>query len=168
MRDPQLDPRDFHKYLKEQVNDINLLIKALRDFNNKYRFPPLLWLQDGSPRRFDLVSPVQGLEVLLSLVKPAADALDRGGKPTMVVFQTLAKGLIRAYRHATGELGTGKPALEGGLHDLVEAVLPTASKHVRSLTGEPLEVPKDLGQYLNRTAKRLPTVKTLPIPGQGL
>jgi hypothetical protein len=148
--------RDLCEYLKEEVNDAELLIKGLRNFNNKYRFPPLLRFQDGSHRRFDLVSPAQDLEVLLSLIKPAAETcVDRGGAPPMLAFKALAEGLVRAYKHATGETGIGRSAREGRLLDLLDAVLPTAEKLAKSITGRPLRKPKDPGQYLHRAAERL-------------
>ena len=83
------------------------------------------------------------------------DVRDAGGAPSMLAFKALAEGVIRAYKHATGETGIGRSAREGRLLDLLEAVLPTAEKLAKSTTGKPLRKPKDPGQYLHRTAERL-------------
>jgi hypothetical protein len=80
---------------------------------------------------------------------------DRGGPSRLRAFATLAEGLVRAYRNATGEAGTGRSAREGRLLDLYEAVLPTADKLAKTITGKPLEISKEPGEYLHRTAERL-------------
>jgi hypothetical protein len=80
---------------------------------------------------------------------------DRGGPSRMRAFGALAERLVRAYKGATGETGIGRSAREGRLLELVEEVLPTALKLSIAVTVDPLEVPDDLGEYLNRTAERL-------------
>jgi hypothetical protein len=82
-------------------------------------------------------------------------AADRGGPPRLRAFAALAEGLVHAYRNATGEAGTGRSAREGRLLDLYEAVLPTADKLAKTITGKPLEVSKAPGEYLHRAAERL-------------
>ena len=74
----------------------------------------------------------------------------------MRAFTVLAVGLILAYRGATKLRGTGRGAREGKLLDLVEAVRPTARRKIAmNVTGKPLAVPRDEGDYLHRVASRL-------------
>jgi hypothetical protein len=158
-----LDPRlnrqsDLRAHLLEMVKAAESLITGLRDFNNKYTILPrnhIRVLPDGSFRTLDLVSTAEDLEVIVSFLEPAAKAcVDKGGAVPLLAFQVLANGLVRAYRHATGE--TGKDGVrQDTLHDLLDAVLPTAKKLIKSITGKPLEFSKDPGQYLYRTVERL-------------
>jgi hypothetical protein len=78
------------------------------------------------------------------------------GPPSMLDFQVLAEGLIRAYRGATNQRGTGHGAREGRLLNLVKAVLPTALDLAERVTGEPLKIPsgKNLGDYVHDIARR--------------
>jgi hypothetical protein len=79
---------------------------------------------------------------------------DRGGQPRMRALEVFADGLVRAYRNATGRSGVGRGAREGELLDLYEAVLPTACDIAEAVTGTPLEVSDDPGDYLHRIASR--------------
>ncbi len=80
---------------------------------------------------------------------------DRGGQLPMRAFGELVVGLVRAYKGATGEIGTGRTAREGRLLDFLEAVLPIACNIAKSITGKPLKVSKYPGEFLHRTAERL-------------
>jgi hypothetical protein len=142
---------DIRRHLKKWTRDARVLAKRLRNFNDRYPTPTLV-LHPG--RMFDLAAPAKDLDALASLLDDAAAfCKDRGGLPRLQAFQALAEGLISAYRHSTEQRGTGRSAREGRLLDLVEAVLPTASK----LAGRALKAPakNSLGDYLHRIAMRL-------------
>jgi hypothetical protein len=83
---------------------------------------------------------------------------DRGGRQPMTAFRLLADGLVRAYSRATKRKGTGGNVREGRsrLRALVEAVLPTARKIAKDVTGKSLKAPArgGLGYRLDEIAKR--------------
>jgi hypothetical protein len=98
------------------------------------------------------------LDGLAQAARQRADACksaDRGGKPRMRAFEELAAGLVIAYRHATKRRGSGRSARAGKLRDFVEAVLPTACRIAKKVTGKPLASPSDVGEYLHLIARRL-------------
>jgi hypothetical protein len=113
---------------------------------------------EALPRRvFDPAAMAQDFDAVALFTDAAAAACkDEGGQPPMRAFKVLAAGLIRAYRRATAQKGTGHGSREGRLLDLVETVLPTARAIAKRVTGKPLRTPseKNLGEQLNEIAKR--------------
>jgi hypothetical protein len=111
---------------------------------------------------FRIHSPIvmaHDLDRLLEAARRLAEkcrSFDRGGPAKMEAFEALAKGLICAYRRATGKSGAGRTARQGRLLDLAEAVLPMARKIARAVTGKPIRAPADdaLGEQLHRIARR--------------
>jgi hypothetical protein len=108
----------------------------------------------------DLTAHAQDLKALAEAMRLEADARKSpGGRPpTLGTFNTLAEGLILAYRRVTGDTGRGRSAKEGKLHDFVKSVLRVAVKITKAATGKPLETPTGedgLGQALFRAAQRL-------------
>jgi hypothetical protein len=100
----------------------------------------------------------QGLDALAEAMRLQADEFkvpDSGGRPMMRAFKALAKGLVKAYRRATGLSGAGHGARGGPLFDLTRAVLPVADKIAREATGKPLKIPASanaIGDHLHRIA----------------
>jgi hypothetical protein len=75
--------------------------------------------------------------------------------PSMPPFNALAKGLVLAYRRATGRSAVGYGAREGKLRAFVESVLPVAREIAGAVTGKPLKTPATpvaLGEYLHNVA----------------
>ena len=148
-------PADMRKLLKEEADEARDLAAQLRAYHSKYVAGQVtLVLHIG--RVFDPAGPAEDFEArALFLEEIVGDLRDAGGPPPMLAFKALAEGLVRAYKHATGETGIGHSAREGSLHDLLDAVLPTAERLAKSITGNPLRKSKDPGQYLYRAAERL-------------
>jgi hypothetical protein len=138
------------------AGEAKALAMRLRDFTKRYPTPKLV-LHPG--RLFDLDAPAQDLDALASLVEDSAAAFKDTGGPTprLRAFKVLAEGLVRAYRRATKQSGTGRSAREGRLLDLVEAVLPVVRKIAKDVTGKPLQLPSsnNLGEQLHEIASRL-------------
>jgi hypothetical protein len=139
------------------AGEAKALAMRLRDFTKRYPTPKLV-LHPG--RMFDLAAPAQDLDALALLVEDRAAAFKDAGGPTprLRAFKVLSEGLIRAYRRATEQKGTGHSAREGRLLDLVEAVLATALKLARDETGKPFETPASthaLGEQLHEIARHL-------------
>jgi hypothetical protein len=80
---------------------------------------------------------------------------DPGGTLILRSFEAFAKGLVHAYQSATGRTGVGRGAREGELRNLCDAVLPIACEIAETVTGKPLEVSDDPGEYLHRIATQL-------------
>jgi hypothetical protein len=156
--------RDFNsKYVLGQptlvIPDDKALAQKVRDFNSKYvPGQPTLVI---SGRVFDLSTPAHDLcDRALLLEELAAACKDKGGPPPKTAaFDALATGLLRAYSNATQRKGTGGNVREGRsrLRDLVDAVLPTARKIAKDVTGQSLKAPASgaLGDHLNNIAQRL-------------
>jgi hypothetical protein len=153
---------DLRRYLRNKAREERDLAKRLRGYTSKYvvghptLILPSLGLEPLPGRVFDPTAMAQDLDRVASLTEDAAAACkDKGGPPPMRAFTVLAEGLIHTYRRATKLRGTGRSAREGKLLDLVEAVLPIARRIAMDVTGKPLAVPRDVGDYLHRVAGRL-------------
>jgi hypothetical protein len=155
---------DMRRHLGNKARDERDLAERLRDYTSKYvvGHPTLVLPSLGSEpfpgRVFDPAAMAQDFDTVASLTEDAAAACkDKGGPPPMLVFKVLAKGLIRAYRRATGRKGTGHGSREGRLLDLVEAVLPTVREIGKQVTRKPLRTPtaKNLSEQLNEIAGQL-------------
>jgi hypothetical protein len=155
---------DMRTYLRNRARIERDLAERLRDYTSKYvvGHPTLvlssLGLNPFPGRVFDPAAMAQEFDRVASLTEDLAAACkDKGGPPPMRVFKVLAEGLIRAYRQATGERGTGHGSRAGHLLDLVEAVLPTVREIANQATGQPLRTPSEdnLGEQLHEIARQL-------------
>lgn len=149
---------DTRKRLKNEAKEARDLAKQLRAYNSKYVVGQVtLVLPTG--RVFNPGAPAEDFDERASfLEKIAGDLRDAGGPPPKLrAFKALAEGLIRAYRRATGQKGTGQAARDGRLLDLVEAVLRTACEIAQMRTGKRFETPSpnNLGEQVNEIAEGL-------------
>jgi hypothetical protein len=98
------------------------------------------------------------LDSLAERARSVADECKRadpGGSLILRSFAVFVKGVVYAYQKATGRTGVGRGAREGELRELYEAVLPIACEIAETVTGKPLEVSGDPGEYLHRIATQL-------------
>jgi hypothetical protein len=109
-----------------------------------------------------LQTEAAGFDRLSDAAKRSAnDAKDKGGRPGMVAFQVLVKGLARAFEQATGRKAKvtwheHRGAYEGRFVNLVEVALPIAA-WIAASSGRPLEYPanrKARGYYLSQLTRR--------------
>lgn len=154
-----------HKRFSHLRRDLNAVAKAATATSKRLRnleeilkrLPPMQHdpafrlIHDPHATAFEL----DGLAEAARRHADECKSADSGGPSRMRAFTVLAVGLILAYRGATKLRGTGRGAREGKLLDLVEAVRPTARRIAMNVTGKPLAVPRDEGDYLHRVASRL-------------
>lgn len=112
--------------------------------------PPFSLMHDPRATAFEL----DGLANAARRHADECKLADPGGQPRMRAFEALAEGLVSAYQRGARRTGVGRSAREGKLLDLAEAVLPTACELAKAVTGKPLQVSKDLGDYLHKIARR--------------
>jgi hypothetical protein len=166
---------DLRREFSKLANQATAAAKKLREVQATLdRVPPMY--HDPAFRMHPLGSTEYDLFSMAEAARQHADkAVDRGGQNQMWAFAALAQGLIIAYRHATGKSGAGRSARHGPLLDLVGAVVLTARKIAKDVTGKPLKTPtarkaakpkksrlpandesdEALGEYLNRIAGRI-------------
>ena len=115
--------------------------------------PPPIWLRDPEPMFKHW--PLQSASDLETLAKEAdqqaevCKSADKGSRPEMVAFATLAAVLAQAFEHATGEAAVGS----GGFVALVDAVLPAAREIAEQASGRRLQEPNSREarrEYLGR------------------
>jgi hypothetical protein len=103
--------------------------------------PPLIWLRDPEPMFKHLpLQSVSNLEALASEADEQAEACklsDKGSRPKMVTFATLAAILAQALEHATGAAAVDSTDFV----PLVDAILPAARDIAEQATGRRLEEP---------------------------
>jgi hypothetical protein len=103
------------------------------------------------------ISWLEQVSVITSMYGERLKTLDRGGAPRMHAFEVLAKGLADAYQSAKGRRGITWDEYGnkwgGEFVELVQAVLPLATKFAEETSGRPLRVPRQgtyaLGKYLS-------------------
>jgi hypothetical protein len=103
--------------------------------------PTAIWLRDPEPMFKHLpLQSTSDLEALANEANQQAEACklsDKGSRPEMVAFATLAAVLAQAFEHATGEAAVGS----AGFVALVDAVLPVARDIGEKATGRRLQEP---------------------------
>ena len=131
--------RDFLRVVEEAQAVARHLQNLRRAFDALP--PPSIWLHDPAPMFKH--SPTQSASDLEALAKEAdrqAEACklsDKGSRPEMVSFATLAASLAQAFEHAIGAPAVGS----AGFSALTDAVLPLARDIVKEATGRQLEEP---------------------------
>jgi hypothetical protein len=97
-------------------------------------------------------------EIAAELSRLAEEAAGRSGRPAMLAFAALVRGLAQAFRDATRQPAKitwkeDRDRYEGAFLALVEEILPTAREIAETVTSRPLPEPRTKiarGQFLRR------------------
>ena len=118
--------------------------------------PNPIWLRDPEPMFKHLpLQSVSDLEALANEADQQAEACklsDKGSRPEMVAFATLAAVLAQALEHATGEAHVGSARFIA----LVDEVLPVARNIAEKATERRLEEPNSQEARKKYLARMLP------------
>jgi hypothetical protein len=146
-------PSDMRKYFRELHDAYIAAAKKLREAQAiRDRLPLPLYHEF---RLAPAPLPMEHLEARAEAARLHAEEWKHGHPPSKPAFNALAKGLVLAFRRATGRSGVGYGAREGKLLDFVKSVLSVVLEFDGVVMGKPLETPgspEALGEYLHYVA----------------